>query len=319
MKYEEPRNSIGVVARRTGLSQHVIRVWERRYSAIRPSRTETRRRLYSDADVDRLRMLHRLTALGHPIGQMAHRPDEELKELLATAEALPAPPRPPVAAVNAERPEAYVEACQNAVLEMDAGALESVLMEACRALSQPVFLDEVVVPLLSWAGDAWQEGEIRIAHEHLLSACVAHQLGEMRNSRPAPQGAPTLLIATPTGQLHELGAALIATVGAIDGWRIVYLGANLPADEIANAAVRVQARAVALSVIFPPDDPHLAREFHSLRKFLPAEIHIIVGGQAAHAYAAGLRAVGACMLADTKGFREALARMRQGQSPAATA
>lgn len=317
MSYEEPRNSIGVVARRTGLSQHVIRVWERRYSAITPSRTPTRRRLYSDADIDRLRVLQRLTVLGHPIGQMAHRPDVELKELLETAEGSPAPPRSPGPLAGSESPAAYLETCQNAVADMDAATLEGTLLDACRGLSQPVFLDEVLVPLLAWAGTAWQNGEIRIAHEHLLSACVAHQLGEMRNSRPAPIGAPTLLIATPAGQLHELGAALIATTAAMDGWRVVYLGANLPADEIANAARRVQARAVALSVIFPPDDPHLGREFQSLRRFLPGEVPIIVGGQACGGYEPALREIGAVLLPDTRAFREALAQLRQGLLPTA--
>jgi DNA-binding transcriptional MerR regulator/methylmalonyl-CoA mutase cobalamin-binding subunit len=315
MNYEAPRNTIGVVARRTGLTQHVIRVWERRYSAIVPSRTATQRRLYSDADIDRLILLSRLTGVGHAIGQVARRSNEELLELLGKA----APQAAPLAAIpltgDAGEPEGYVLTCRRAVSEMDSAMLESALMEACRALGQPVFIESVLLPLLQWAGEAWQDGSIRIAHEHVLSACVAYQLGEIRNSRPASPGAPVLLCATPAGQLHELGAAIVATLGALDGWRVVYLGPNLPADEIANAAVRVQARAVALSIVFPPDDPHLDRELATLRRFMPPAVPLLAGGQACAAYQASLAAAGAHVFQDTHSFRETLARLRQGLPP----
>lgn len=315
MNHEEPRNTIGVVARRTGLSQHVIRVWERRYQAIVPGRTETQRRLYSDADIDRLLLLSRLTALGHAIGQVARRPDEELRELIAAAEPVgPPPPAAPQLGYSQE-PAGYIAACQKAVSGMDSFQLESALMEACRALSQPVFIEAVLVPLLQWAGDAWQDGRVRVAHEHLLSACVAQQLGEIRNSRPAMPGAPVLLCATPAGQLHELGAAIAATLAALDGWRVVYLGPNLPADEIANAAVRTDARAVALSLVFPPDDPHLDRELATLRRFMPDAVPLLVGGQACSAYQAALKAAGAHVFQETHSFREALSRLRQGLPP----
>jgi methylmalonyl-CoA mutase cobalamin-binding subunit len=317
MNYEAPRNTIGVVARRTGLTQHVIRVWERRYSAITPSRTATQRRLYSDADIDRLILLSRLTAVGHAIGQVARRSNEELLELLGKAEPpapLPAPASVPPVAVE---PEGYVVACKRAVIDMDSFALESALMEGCRALGQPVFIECVLLPLLQWAGEAWQDGSIRIAHEHVLSACVSYLLGEIRNSRPAAPGAPVLVCATPAGQLHELGAAIVATLGALDGWRVIYLGPNLPADEIANAAVRVKARAVALSIVFPPDDPHLDRELATLRRFMPPAVPLLAGGQACPAYQASLTAAGAHVFGDTHSFREALARLRQGHPPRA--
>lgn len=312
MSYDDPRNTIGVVARRTGLSQHVIRVWERRYNAIAPTRTATQRRLYSDADIDRLKSLHQLTVAGHAIGQIARRPDAELKELLAATVQDSNAATPAVTGPLSDDPNVYIASCQEAVNALDARALESSLMEGCLALSQPVFIESVLIPLLHWAGDAWQDGRLRVAHEHLLSACIAQQLGEIRNSRPALLGAPVLLVATPANQLHELGASLAATLGALDGWRVVYLGPNLPADEIASAAARTQARAVALSIVFPPDDPLLGREITTLRRFLPAGVPLMVGGQACRAYAGALEQAGALVFQDTGTFRASLARLRQG-------
>jgi hypothetical protein len=83
-----PRHSIAVVSRRTGLSQLVLRAWERRYHVVEPGRTESGRRRYSDLDIVRLGLLRRLTAADHRIGDVANLPLVELREL---AEGLPEP------------------------------------------------------------------------------------------------------------------------------------------------------------------------------------------------------------------------------------
>ena len=82
----EQGHPIRVVARRTGLTSHVIRVWEKRYGAVSPLRTPTNRRLYSDRDVERLQLLHRAILAGHSIGQIAQLPNERLRALVAADE-----------------------------------------------------------------------------------------------------------------------------------------------------------------------------------------------------------------------------------------
>src|SRR6478609_7337401 len=91
-----PRHPIGVVARRTGLKPDLIRAWERRYGAVEPGRSTTRRRFYSDADVERLQLLRRVVRTGRGISQVAGLPNEELRALLAEepAEDLPRPAPP---------------------------------------------------------------------------------------------------------------------------------------------------------------------------------------------------------------------------------
>ena len=74
------------------------------------------------------------------------------------------------------------------------------------------------------------------------------------------ENAPVLVVATPSGQLHELGALLVGAAAANLGWHVTYLGASLPAAEIAGAALQNRARAVALSLVYPEDDPTLEDE-----------------------------------------------------------
>ena len=77
----EAHQSIKVVARRTGLSAHVIRIWEKRYGAMEPERTGTNRRLYSDEQIERLSLLREITQNGHSIGHVAKLPTDKLREL----------------------------------------------------------------------------------------------------------------------------------------------------------------------------------------------------------------------------------------------
>lgn len=78
------QHPIQVVSRLTGLSPHVIRVWEKRYGAVVPARTGTNRRLYSEEEVERLRLLARATEVGHKIGIIATLGLEDLRRLVAT-------------------------------------------------------------------------------------------------------------------------------------------------------------------------------------------------------------------------------------------
>src|SRR4030095_11349558 len=80
------QHPIQVAARLSGLSPHVIRVWERRYGAVKPARTKTNRRFYSDHEVQRLRMLAKATAAGHRIGAIARLGVEDLNRLVATVD-----------------------------------------------------------------------------------------------------------------------------------------------------------------------------------------------------------------------------------------
>ena len=105
----------------------------------------------------------------------------------------------------------------------------------------------------------------------------------------------------------------MTVAAASEGWRAVYLGPNLPAAEIAAAAGDNQARAVALSIIYPPDDPLMGHELRQLRKFLGPDVPLLVGGRACGGYAADLDAVGARIIADTAELRAVLESIRSSR------
>ena len=144
-----------------------------------------------------------------------------------------------------------------------------------------------------------------------VTAALKAFLGSLAAQFAVSPVAPALVVATPAGQLHELGAVMINAVAAQLGWRIAYLGVSLPAAEIAGAAVQSKAVAVALSIVYPEDDPNLPQELASLRRFLPPGVKILSGGRAAAAYGETLARIGAIQPADLDAFSQELDALRK--------
>ncbi len=313
--YHEPRHPIRVVARRTGLKPDLIRAWERRYGAVEPGRSSTRRRFYSDAEIERLTLLSRAVRAGHAISQVAQLPAAELEEMIARdAESVA---QLPVSSPPTGRSEAALACCLAAVQRLDARDLEVQIERASVEAGMPEMLDELIAPLMQRIGDHWKKGTLRPFHEHMASAVVRSFLGSLRiETSPS---APLLLAATPARQRHELGALLAAATAAAEGWRILYLGCDLPPEEIAAAAIHQGARAVALSLVYPPDDAMLRDELRRLRRLLDPRAELIAGGRAAVAYADVLDDLGVSRIDDLRELRRRLDELRTepAQRPAA--
>ena len=190
--------TIGAVARRTGLSVHVLRAWERRYGAVDPLRTEAGGRLYTEADLSKLRLLKRLTEAGHGIGRIAPLTLEELRTIVPVDGE-----NGGVVGRDSARPGdeagAILAHAQEALTAMDGEALRAVLTGAALRLSSREFSEELVIPLLKRTGEMWATERICPAHEHLLSAELSRVLGWVAGSIPVSTGPKSAICPAPGG------------------------------------------------------------------------------------------------------------------------
>lgn len=301
---------IQVVARRTGLSADVIRAWERRYEAVLPKRSSTSRRLYSNEDVERLTLLRQVTQSGRRIGDVARLPLAEL-QALAELDSTLVNTTFPTSAPKVSPHNYHLEECFSAVRKLDSIGLDVALANAALALSIPLLLDELVCGLLRRIGAEWQAGTLRVCHEHMVTAQLRTFLGNLISQSLMATDGPTLLVTTPRGQRHELGALMVAVTAVQSGWHPLYLGSDIPSDEIAFAATELSVRAVALSISHPADDPKLPEVLLRLRQQLPESSILLAGGAAASAYGQVLDEIGALQLKDLKTLRIVLDEMRQ--------
>jgi len=229
-----------VVSRLTGLSADTIRVWERRYGAVAPDRTDGNKRRYSGGHVRRLVLLRRVTELGHSIGQVVELSDQELRRLIGESS--------PEIGSQVSLYAAIVEDYLKAILEYDVQRAESILTRIAAILPPMTLTLDVIVPLMRRVGEAWIADQLRIAHEHIISGQLRSLLGTlMRHEQPA-SGAPRIIVATPPDHLHEFGAIIGAFMAAGRGFEPIYLGTHMPLEEIAEAAKQSGAVLVLLSI-----------------------------------------------------------------------
>jgi MerR family transcriptional regulator, light-induced transcriptional regulator len=294
---------IGLVADWTGLSQEVLRVWERRYGAVTPARAPGGQRLYTDEDVERLRLLRRATQGGRAIGGVARLPLAELARLVRDDEDARASGDPPPEDAGLEEEVAEAVALTH---QLDADGVEALLRRTAVVGGAPAFLERMVAPFLRAVGDEWHAGRLTPAHEHMATAVVQRVVIGVLGQMMGPEEAPVFLSAGPAGDRHGVGALLAAAVAAAERWRVVYLGPDLPARYIAEASVSSGAQAVGLSVVYVEDRERVIRELREVRARLPASVPLLVGGGGAAALKDDLEHPGTRVMSDLEALRSAL-------------
>lgn len=307
-----------VVTRRTGLSVDVLRAWERRHQVVSPSRSPSGHRLYSDRDIERLLLLYQATLAGRSIGQVAPLDAKALAALVrqdASADAVPG--------ARAQRPSAraarthphtatdYLNHCLRSIRRLDAPALAATLRHAAIALHASEYLDSLVVSLLDHVGTGWRPGTLAPVQGHLARVVLRRTLEGAIEEASSPVARTGVVIATPVGEVHEFTALVAALSAAVEGWRVTYLGAGLPAEHIARAAVLTRARAVALSVERPAVDPSIGDEFRRLRRAMPRRVALLVCGTASAGYRSTLEEIGAIHPPDLAELRSQLRLLRR--------
>lgn len=315
---------IAVVAERTGLSRDVLRVWERRYGAVEPIRSAGGQRLYTDNQIERFRLLAAATRHGRNISLVAALTNEQLQQLItddvhamqsrllsaqATEENAVTDSHKDATGVARSAPFARIIASAlTHTLAYDGPGLDRILRYAIAEYGLPAVLEDVIPNFMQRIGDEWMVDRLTIAHEHLASAAVLAVIHEFIRAVPERHNAPRILIATPTGERHGVGAALVAAAAALDGWTIVYLGVDVPARQITSAAEAVGATVVGLSAVYAPDISALKHEFTAVRRSLSPDVALLVGGSAVQHHAAEFALPGVTVCASLVTLRTELSK-----------
>ena len=261
------RYPIRAVAKITGLSLDTLRAWERRYKAVVPERSD-RGRQYGPEHVERLLLLNQLVQKGHAIGGIASRSDEELRGLLTEQLSQPVPV--PTA------PTDMLASVLAAIESFDTVRASDELSRLAAVLSPRDLVYQVAVPLMREVGIRWHNGTLAIAQEHLVSQMLRTLLGSMMRLFRPSNPAMKMVLATPAGESHEFGILAAGMLASLAGVEPVYLGSNLPAREIADAARRTSAKVVALSVTFPSETTQ--DDLRALAAAMPEDAELWVGG-----------------------------------------
>ena len=297
---------IRAVSKLTGLGIDTLRAWERRHRAVTPDRDE-RGRMYTEADIDRFRLLRDAVAAGHSIGRIAALDIETLRRLAGReAAGMPLPQT-----ASQSRPRAYDRAALiEAVRGFDRDRLEADLGRAA-ALLQPLdFLETVLGPFLQQVGEDWRAGRLSIGQEHFASGVVRGVLSALLRAQPRA-ATSRLLFATPPAEPHEFGILGSALLAAHRGLGALYLGPDLPADDIVASTQSAGVSVVVIGLTISRPGTPTGAALTSVSRRLPQDVELWVGGPAAPNLAAdaGPRAI---ILTSFAALERELARLEAG-------
>lgn len=248
------------VEERTGVPSSSLRQWERRYGFPQPQRSESGYRYYSEADVAAIGRMRQLVADGVPPSRAA--------TMVKDAEIAPARPR---------SADDLARELADELVRLDADAADLTLSSAIALHPLDVVLLEVTRPALVRIGNLWHAGKIDVATEHFASNFVQGRLRSLLRLLAGDQTGPLVVVACAPAEQHEMGALILALMLKRSGFRVIYLGANTPAPDLAALAEEQKADAVLLSL--STREPVVAvRRERALLRSLP--MLLVLGGEA---------------------------------------
>jgi MerR family transcriptional regulator, light-induced transcriptional regulator len=225
---------IGELSKRSGVSPDLLRAWERRYGLLRPVRSAGGLRLYTPADVERVRVMRRHLADG-----------------LAASEAAALALRAGVgdeAAPMAFRPEELRKDLADALDRFDEPRAQAILDRLLAVATVETLLSDVVLPYLRELGERWLRGDATIAQEHFASSVVRGRLLGLARGWGLGLG-PMAVLACLPGEQHDLGLIAFGLALRSRGWRVVYLGSDSPIETIEEVSRQLDPSLVVLTAV----------------------------------------------------------------------
>jgi DNA-binding transcriptional MerR regulator len=254
---EGPRLRIGELSRRVGVSPELLRAWEARYGLLRPERTSGGLRLFSQEDERRVQMMRRHLAEGLSAAEAAR---------LAKLES----------ASGREDPASLVEletALALAVEALDEASAQAALDQLFNDFELQTALSQVILPFLHRLGERWASTDVSVAQEHFASHVVGGRLRGLTRGWGDGVG-PRAILACPPGEQHDLGLLCFGLTLREHGWRITYLGADTPVQDIIAVLGELSPSVVVLSAVSTRPFRGASREIATLRSL----VRVAIGG-----------------------------------------
>ena len=261
--------TIGTLSRVTGIPISTIRTWERRYGFPVPIRTQGNQRKYEVTAIEHLKLINSALERGMRAGQVVPLPLAELTGLLTT-----------VPEIEDEQ-QREISGWLRSTLNLDGAALENGFRIAASRLGLLSFCTNRAMPFITLIGNEWALGRLQVFHEHFASERLHDFLTSIWRPLSDQNRGPRLVLAALPGEPHFLGLQLVATIAALNGYQLIFLGPKTPLQDIEGCALQSQAKAVCISISATANLVKARAMIQELRQMMPENINIVLGGQGA--------------------------------------
>jgi MerR family transcriptional regulator, light-induced transcriptional regulator len=272
----EPEYNTRAVEHMTGVPSDTFRAWERRHGLPSPARTPGNHRLYSERDIAIIAWLKKMTEQGVSISHAVSMTRRRLETASATridahTDSAPSPTS------NAIGLRAMEEHLLDAFHSFDARRANQILEEALTIYDVETVSLEVMQPALIRLGLMWEQGVTCMAVEHFATSFCMRKLSGLFNASQPEVGSHTIVMSGVAGEMHELGLLISAVIFSRSGYRVIYLGPNLPAEELVAVIHSIRADAVVFSAPTDTSTETLRATIARLRALEPADQLPLIG------------------------------------------
>jgi len=275
--------TITAVEKLTGVNKITIRAWETRHGFISPKRTDSGRRLYTQDDIERIKLAVQLKAQGVAISRVKGVIDDSH---IAQA-----------TQVKDGEWAFYRQQVLDAIVAFDEETLDATYVKALSLFPLEMVTKELMMPVLFTLGERWENAPGGIAEEHFFSLFMRNKLGGRLNMKPTnPAETQVLVAACLPGEMHELGLLVFAHAAKASGCRTVLLGSNVPVDEIRTVAERVGCDGIVISCSIREFSPSSQADLSQLCQ--QVDVPVWVGGKGSVVYADIIQSCGATIIGE---------------------
>lgn len=272
---------IRVLAERTGVGHSTLRAWERRHGLLAPHRTPKGHRLYTEEDVLLINRVLELLKEGHSISSAS----EYIKNSKIGGAVVQGPimqTDPNHQPVPIDTPwQRYLEQMVHAVEDFSSERLDAVYNEASSLYPLELISSQLIVPTLNFFGEKWRSDDAIIGQEHFFSAWLRNKLGARLHHSASLSTGSTIVVACVPDLRHEVGTLLFTLALLGRGYRVVYLGSDMPLSPLPYIVKRSRAKALVLTVGEMTDFEPLLSDLQTLKSSMTQPV--FVGGPMAAA------------------------------------
>lgn len=213
--------SIAQVEALTGIQAHTIRIWEKRYGFIEPSRSKTNIRFYTGQQLKALLNTSVLLSHGYKISKIAKLSEEEILKSSFESQS-----------ITSSR-QAEIKALILSMLELNEHQFEQTFRLSLIKSSLLETITDVIYPFLKQVGILWGTNQTAPAQEHFISNLIKKKLFSAIDLLPSlDQNEKSVVLFLPPREEHELGLLLAYYLFKNAGWKVYYLGSNVPIENL---------------------------------------------------------------------------------------
>jgi DNA-binding transcriptional MerR regulator len=250
--------SIKELALLTGIKAHTIRIWEKRYNMFSPARTDTNIRRYSDSDLKLALNTSLLQNMGYKISRIAKLSSDEINNIISKGNQYTTPPSVP-------------ESLFAAAINLDKTSFTNKINDTISEKGIEWTFENLIIPFQNRMGMLWQAGTISPAQEHFSSNIIREVLisASINSTVELSSKAEKIVFYLPEGEFHEIGLLYYRLLAVKEGLQVIYLGQNVPLDDVLDVAKELNIKLVFTSYTVLIDNYDLLDQLNRILVELP--------------------------------------------------